>query len=119
MSTVLYGIKNCDTVRAARRWLDEQQIEYHFQDVREMPLSRPQIEQWIAELGHQKLVNKRSTSWKQLSEQQRQQLDASSAVDLLLATPTLMKRPLLDTGRARHLGFSAEDYRSLFTHHTL
>lgn len=119
MSTVLYGIKNCDTVRAARRWLDEQQIEYHFQDVRDSPLSRQQIEQWIDELGYQKLVNKRSTSWKQLSEQQREQLDANSAVDLLLATPTLMKRPLLDTGRARHLGFSAESYRSLFTHHTL
>lgn len=118
MSIILYGIKNCDTVRAARRWLDNKGIEHRFHDVREEPLSAGQLKDWLEILGVDKLVNKRSTTWKQLSEEQRANLNNSSAVTLLLEHPTLMKRPLLDTGKELKLGFKAEDYDSLFTHHT-
>lgn len=118
MSTTLYGIKNCDTVRAARRWLDSHNIDYVFSDVREQDLSPEQLRGWLQELG-MALVNKRSTTWKQLSQSERDNLDAETAVALLSQHPTLMKRPLLDTGRERHLGFKAEDYQRLFAHHTL
>ena len=119
MSITLYGIKNCDTVRAARRWLEQHQIEHRFQDVRDESLSTEQLQQWLAELGSDKLVNKRSTTWKQLSDSQRQALSDDTAVTLLLEHPTLMKRPLLDTGNERVLGFKADQYQNLFTHHTL
>lgn len=118
MSTTLYGIKNCDSVRAARRWLDNHSIDYNFCDVRAQAPSTEQLRRWIAELGLA-LVNKRSTTWKQLDQQLRDNLDEASAVALLRQHPTLMKRPVLDTGKQRHLGFSAEDYRSLFAQHTL
>ncbi len=118
MSTTLYGIKNCDTVRAARKWLDGHQIDYRFHDVRDEPLSAEQIQTWLTDLGLS-LVNKRSTTWKQLTDSERNSLDEGSAVALLLANPTLMKRPLLDTGKALHLGFKADDYQTLFSHHTL
>lgn len=118
MSTTLYGIKNCDTVRAARRWLDTHNIDYVFSDVREQALSPQQLQSWLQELGLA-LVNKRSTTWKQLGPGERDNLDLSSAVDLLSQHPTLMKRPVLDTGQERHLGFKAEDYQRLFAHHTL
>ena len=119
MSITLYGIKNCDTVRAARRWLEQHNIEHRFQDVRDDALNAEQLQQWLAELGCDKLVNKRSTTWKQLSEAQRQALDDTTAVTLLLEHPTLMKRPLLDAGNERVLGFKADQYQRLFTHHTL
>ncbi len=119
MSSTLYGIKNCDTVRAARRWLEQHNIDYHFHDVRDQPLDSSQLRHWLNELGRDKLVNKRSTTWKQLDAEQRDNLDDDSAVQLLLAHPTLMKRPLLDTGSSLTLGFKAEHYQSLFTHHTL
>lgn len=119
MTSTLYGIKNCDTVRKARRWLDDHDIDYRFHDVREQALAADQLQAWLEELGDA-LLNKRSTTWKQLSEAQRESIgDANSAVALLLEHPTLMKRPLLDTGTSRHLGFKAEHYQQLFTHHTL
>ncbi|MDX1504422.1 MAG: ArsC family reductase [Spongiibacter sp.] len=119
MSITLYGIKNCDTVRSARRWLDNNGIEHRFQDVRDEALTAEQLSSWLDTLGVAQLVNKRSTTWKQLSDEQRASLDNNSAVQLLLEHPTLMKRPLLDTGKALHLGFKAEDYDRLFSHHTL
>ena len=115
MSTTLYGIKNCDTVRAARRWLETHNVDFSFQDVRDTPLTAAQLKTWLQALGVDALVNKRSTTWKQLSPAQRDGLSPDTAIALLLEHPTLMKRPLLDTGS----GFKAEHYQSLFTHHTL
>ncbi|WP_373088435.1 ArsC family reductase [Zhongshania sp.] len=119
MSTTLYGIKNCDTVRAARRWLETHNVDFSFQDVRDTPLTAAQLKTWLQALGVDALVNKRSTTWKQLSPAQRDGLNPDTANTLLLEHPTLMKRPLLDTGSELHLGFKAEHYQSLFTHHTL
>ncbi|MFT4919195.1 MAG: arsenate reductase [Zhongshania aliphaticivorans] len=119
MSTTLYGIKNCDTVRAARRWLETHNVDFSFQDVRDTPLTAAQLKTWLQALGVDELVNKRSTTWKQLSPAQRDGLNPDTAIALLLEHPTLMKRPLLDTGSELHLGFKAEHYQSLFTHHTL
>lgn len=117
--TTLYGIKNCDTVRAARRWLDKHEIDYRYHDFREDGLNAKRVAGWIEELGLDKVVNKRSTTWKQLSPEQRDSLDADSAVQLILDNPTLIKRPLLDTGAERHVGFKEADYENIFKHHTL
>lgn len=111
----LYGIKNCDSVKKARRWLDDRAIDYRFHDVRIDGLDRSQVQAWLAELGLA-LVNKRSTSWKTLEPQTREQLDEDNALDLLMAHPTLIKRPLLDTGERRHLGFDAKHYQALLGH---
>ena len=118
MSITLYGIKNCDSVRAARRWLDDKGVDYHFHDIREQAIAADQWQAWLDRLG-ETLLNKRSTTWKQLSPAQRDGLDVARAAPLLVAHPTLMKRPLLDAGGELHLGFNAEQYQSIFTHHTL
>ena len=115
----LYGIKNCDTVKKARRWLDDQSIEYSFHDFREDGISAETVEKWLEELGWEQLVNKRSTSWKQLSPELRETMDASSAKAAILEQPTLIKRPLLDTGHDKFNGFSADRYRAIFSQHTL
>lgn len=112
--TTLYGIKNCDTIKKARRWLEEHHIEYTFHDFREDGLAPSQIQQWVAELGWETLVNKRSTTWKTLDETTKAALDDKTVIDVIAKSPTLIKRPLLDTGTSRHVGFKAAEYDTLF-----
>ncbi len=108
----LYGIPNCDTIKKARRWLAEAGIEYRFHDYRKDGLEPSTLQQWINELGWEALLNRRGTTWRQLDVQQRATIDAEQAMTLMLALPALIKRPLLDTGKTRLLGFSSEQYRS-------
>ena len=115
----LYGIKNCDTVKKARKWLELHGVDYQFHDFRADGLERDSVQEWLAELGWQNLVNKRSTSWKSLDEQSRESMDEQSALDAILQQPTLIKRPLLDTGHERFCGFTAASYQSIFNRHTL
>ena len=115
----LYGIKNCDTVKKARKWLDAQGIDFRFHDFREDGLERDAVAGWIAELGWETLLNKRSTSWKALDESARQAMDANAALEAILNQPTLIKRPLLDTGKERFTGFSAAAYDKIFNAHKL
>jgi arsenate reductase len=115
MSTViLYGIKNCDTVRKARQWLKQNNVDYHFHDIREDGLSPAQVKSWVDELGWESLVNKRSATWKTLDPSVRESLDGQSVVEVIVESPTLMKRPLLDTGKQRYTGFVVTDYEAFF-----
>ena len=117
--TTLYGIKNCDTVKKARKWLDQHQIDYQFHDFRADGVTAEQVSAWVEELGWETLVNKRSTTWKGLNEATRTRMDNASAATEILTQPTLIKRPLLDTGSERVCGFSADRYQTLFNKHTL
>lgn len=115
----LYGIKNCDTVRKARKWLELHGIEYAFHDFREDGLDAGQVRQWLRELGWENLVNRRSTSWKALDANAREAMDDETALQAIMAQPTLIKRPLLDVGHERFTGFSAKNYEKIFNRHTL
>ena len=115
----VYGIKNCDTIKKARKWLEDQGVEYHFHDVREDGLDRQTVAKWLDELGWETLVNKRSTTWKGLDQQVRDTMDNASALNIIIEQPTLFKRPLLDIGHELHCGFSAASYQNIFNHHTL
>lgn len=115
----LYGIKNCDTVKKARKWLEQHSIEYSFHDFREDGLEALAVQGWLDELGWETLVNRRSTSWKALDAAARDTMDATSALAAILAQPTLIKRPLLDIGHERHVGFSDGAYQKIFNQHTL
>jgi Spx/MgsR family transcriptional regulator len=119
MTAVLYGIKNCDTVKKARQWLERHGIEYRFHDFRSDGLSREQVQAWLDELGLDSVVNRRGTTWRQLDEATRSNLNATNAAALIAAQPTLIKRPLLDLGHLRLTGFSEATYRELFKQHTL
>lgn len=115
--TTLFGIKNCDTVKKARRWLESQSIEYQFHDLRLDGINAEQISQWIEVLGVETLINKRSTTWKALSEAEKQSLTADSAVGLIIDNPTLIKRPLLDINNQQkelHVGFKETTYQDIF-----
>ena len=106
----LYGIKNCDTVKKARQWLETQDIEYRFHDFRKDGLDLSQLEHWESELGWEALLNKRGTSWRRLEESQREGVDRAKALMLMLAQPSLIKRPVLETGTKTLIGFIPEEY---------
>lgn len=112
--TTLYGIKNCDTVKKARKWLESQGINYQFHDFRADGINAKQVQQWLQALGWETLVNKRSTTWKQLDEATRAAMNEQIAAETILAQPTLIKRPLLDTGNTLTVGFKETEYQSLF-----
>lgn len=119
MTAVLYGIKNCDTVKKARAWLDAHRIEYRFHDFRSDGIDLKQTQDWLRELSVDELVNKRGTTWRQLDDKTRNGLTASNAASLIVVHPTLIKRPLLDIGHQRFVGFSESMYREIFKTHTL
>ena len=109
----LYGIKNCDTIRKARRWLEAHDVEYRFHDFRADGISEEMLAPWIEELGWEKLLNRRGTTWRKLPEAQHDAIDSDSAVHIMLTQPAIIRRPVLDTGETRHIGFSEDDYASL------
>ncbi|HSH56337.1 MAG TPA: arsenate reductase [Halomonas sp.] len=109
----LYGIKNCDTCRRARKAMDSSGIPYQFHDLREDGLSAPLLEHILDKVPVLTALNKRSTTWRNLSDEEKWEVDANSARELLLAHPTLLKRPLLDTGDEIRVGYRDGDYDDL------
>lgn len=108
----LYGIKTCQTVKKARTWLEQHDKAYRYHDVRVDGLTAAQLDDFIARTDWKLLLNRSSTAWRQLSPEQQADLDQDKAKALLLAYPTLMKRPVLDTGDQLLVGFTAERYAS-------
>lgn len=117
MNITLYGIRNCDTVKKARKWLDSHTVAYGFHDLREDGLTAAMLSHWIDRLGWETLLNRRSTTWRQLDEADRADLDAARAQSLMLAHPTLIKRPVLVWQDDCLAGFSADRYQGLLDQH--
>ena len=109
----LYGIKNCDTVKKARRWLESQGKEYLFHDFREDGLDEQQLSEWIKNSGWETFVNKRSTTWRKLSEKEKQIHTNQEALSLLLKNPTLIKRPVVLNNKQLLVGFNEAEFKKL------
>jgi Spx/MgsR family transcriptional regulator len=110
----LYGIPNCDTMKKARKWLADRGIEYRFHDYKKDGLKRELLTDWVDELGWEALLNRRGMMWRKLDPSIKEDLDQQRAIEIMLATPSIIKRPLLDTGESRHLGFSDPQYHAIF-----
>ena len=106
----LYGIPNCDTVKKARAWLDARGIAYAFHDYKKSGIDAPRLRAWAAELGWEKLLNRAGTTFRNLPEADKRDLDQDKAIALMLAQPSMIKRPVLDLGPRRILGFSPDLY---------
>jgi arsenate reductase (glutaredoxin) len=107
---ILYGIKNCDTVKKARAWLSAEGIEYRFHDFRADGLDAAMLETFAQAAGWEVLLNRRGTSWRALSEEQRADVDRGKALALMLAHPALIKRPVLCAGSKVVVGFTPGSY---------
>ncbi len=107
----LYGIKSCDTVRKARRWLEENGVPHRFHDFRSDGLERERLERWAGQLGWEALLNRRSATWRQLPAERKEGLDSARATALMLENPTLIKRPVLESGDTCLVGFHEPQWR--------
>ena len=107
----LYGISNCNTVKKAKDWLEENQIAYQFHDYRKQGLTADLLESFELTLGWEKLLNKQSTSWRKLNDDQKNNISKQTALQYMLETPTLIKRPVLDIGEKMIIGFKADNYQ--------
>ena len=115
MKPAVYGIPNCDSVKKARRWLNDHHIDHEFVDLRKNPPSAEQLRAWLEAVGDRVLVNRRSTSWKNLPVADREGIDAGQVIPVLAANPTLIKRPVLACGADITVGFDAASYSQRFT----
>jgi len=102
----IYGLRNCDTCRKARAWLDQAGLEFQFHDFREDGLPEGAPAKWSEAVGWELLLNRRSTTWRGLTEADRSDLDAEKARQLMESHPTLIKRPVFETEGAVLVGFS-------------
>lgn len=114
MQITLYGIRNCDTVKKARAWLDGHHIAYAFHDYKTAGIKRELLEQWCTELGWENVLNRAGTTFRKLTDADKSGLNGPKAVTLMLAQPSMIKRPLLDLGSHRLLGFKPEIYQAAF-----
>lgn len=110
----VHGIKNCDTVKKSLKWLDKHELPYEFIDVREAPLQQQTVLTWLEQLPPEKLLNKRSTSWRQLTEAQKTESDPYAIAALVSEQPTLFKRPLVETSDGIHCGFNEKDWSARY-----
>ncbi|MGF1619157.1 MAG: ArsC family reductase [Rhodomicrobiaceae bacterium] len=111
MTITIYGIKNCDTMKKARGWLDGHGVEYAFHDYKSAGIDRDRLERWCKALGWEALLNRAGTTFRKLPEEDKQGLDADKAIALMLDQPSIIKRPVLDLGDGKLLvGFKPDAY---------
>ena len=113
MAAKLFGIKNCDTMKKAWTWLDDHGVAYDFHDYKKLGLDRATLQGWMDRVGWEVLLNRAGTTFRKLPDADRAGLDAEKAMGLMLAQPSMIKRPVLDTGTQLKVGFRPEDYATL------
>ena len=110
----IYGIKNCDTMKKARAWLDSHGVAYEFHDYKTAGIAGDKLKRWSDELGWETLLNRAGTTFRKLPDKDKDGLDAKKAVALMLALPSMIKRPVLDLGGGKLLvGFAPESYSAI------
>lgn len=116
MPVIVYGIKNCNTVKSALQWLTEHSVDFHFHDYKSRGIEEAKLKKWCAEVGWESLVNKRGTTWRQLDPKiQAGVRNQSSAIDLMKEKTSVIKRPLIESdNKVVALGFDPEEYEKKF-----
>ncbi len=111
MSITIYGIKNCDTMKKARAWLEKRGVDYAFHDYKTAGIERERLEKWEKKVGWEKLLNRAGMTFRKLPDKDKAGIDAKKALALMMAQPSMIKRPVLDLGGGRLVvGFSPELY---------
>ena len=114
MPVTIYGIKNCDTMKKARAWLDKKGVAYDFHDYKKAGIDRATLEGWVRQLGWEVLLNRAGTTFKKLPDADKQGIDAQKAIALMLAQPSMIKRPVLVAGDKMLVGFKTDQYGAAF-----
>ncbi|AGH49514.1 arsenate reductase-like protein [Sphingomonas sp. MM-1] len=114
MGVTIYGIKNCDTMKKARDWLAQHGVAAEFHDYKTAGIDRATLERWVADLGWEVLLNRAGTTFRKLPDADREGIDAEKAIALMLAQPSMIKRPVLDVDGRLTVGFKPDRYAALF-----
>lgn len=109
----IYGIKACDTMKKAFTWLDKNQVAYEFHDYKKEPLEPATLKRWIKEVGYEVLLNTKGTTWRKLSDADRENVTETKAIKLMLANLSLIKRPVVESDGALLVGFDERKYGQL------
>lgn len=113
-SITIYGIKNCDTMKKARAWLERRRVDYAFHDYKTAGIERERLERWAKKVGWETLLNRAGTTFRKLPDKDREGLSEAKAIRLMLTQPSLIKRPVLELGGGKLLvGFKPEQYEAL------
>ena len=112
----MYGIKNCDTIRKATKWLNQNNIHHQFHDLRTDTLTKVMLEKWVFAVGYEVILNKRGTTWRKLPMETQKKVSRLNIIQLLLEQPAMIKRPILDVDGAIHVGFILDQYKAIFAH---
>jgi len=107
---ILFGIKNCDTMKKAFNWLTSNGVDYEFTDYKKAGVAAAHLADWSQRAGWETLLNKRGLTWKKLTDAERTDVNETKAIELMTQHPSLIKRPVLDTGRQLIIGFTPENY---------
>jgi arsenate reductase len=113
-SVTIYGIKNCDTMKKARAWLDSHGVAYEFHDYKAAGIDKAHLESWSGEVGWEVLLNKAGTTFRALPDKDKEGLAEKKAIALMMAQPSMIKRPVLDVGGKLLVGFKPEQYEQAF-----
>jgi arsenate reductase (glutaredoxin) len=114
MFVTIYGIRNCDTMKKAFAWLDGHAVAYEFHDYKKLGVSKAQLTGWCQAAGWETVLNRAGTSFRKLPDAAKRNLTQAKAIALMLSNPSLIKRPILETGTALEIGFKPERYAALF-----
>ena len=112
--TTLYGIPNCDTMKKARKWLADNGVEYAFHDYKKLGIEKKKLAEWIKAVGWETLLNRRGMMWRKVPDDVKASIDEKSAIRLMLETPSIIKRPVLEAKGKVTVGFKPETYEQLF-----
>ena len=104
----VYGLKTCDTCRAALKWLESEELNYRFFDIRDYGVNASKVRSWMREVGCDALLNRRGTTWRGLSDTDKKNIDESKAISLMVEHPTLIKRPVFQVNETVFVGFKSE-----------
>lgn len=115
MAIVIYGIKNCDTMKKARTWLDKHGVDYAFHDYKTAGIARDKLERWAGKVGWETLLNRAGTTFRKLPDKEKEGLTEKKAIGLMLKQPSMIKRPVVELGAGKLLvGFAPESYKVAF-----
>ena len=113
MTPTIYGIKNCDTMKKARAWLDGKGVAYEFHDYKKAGIERARLEGWARKVGWEALLNRAGTTFRKLPDEEKEGLTETKAIELMIAQPSMIKRPVLEAGGKLLVGYKPEQYETL------
>jgi arsenate reductase (glutaredoxin) len=114
MSITMYGIKNCDTIKKARTWLEQRGIAYDFHDYKSARIDEPRLRRWTGEVGWERLLNRSGTTFRKLPDREREGLNEDKAIGLMMAQPSMIKRPVVEANGELLVGFDPDRYAAAF-----